>query len=97
VADGCRVLFLYYLMQLKFSVDQIVAGAASDMGGVYRNLTGNTDDPVPHFKELLDGRYPGTRTIPDHPDNPWPIGHLADDIIDEDHVPIIPWLPDAWP
>ncbi|MGI8863094.1 MAG: hypothetical protein ACR2JH_01635 [Solirubrobacteraceae bacterium] len=30
-ADGCRVLFLYYLvMQLKFSVEQVVGAAAVD-------------------------------------------------------------------
>jgi hypothetical protein len=97
-ADGCRVLFLYYLMmQLKFGVDQIVGAAAPDLASVYRTLTRKTDDPFPHFKELLESRYPGTRTIPDHPDNPWPIGHLAEDLIDEDEVPIIPWLPQAWP
>jgi hypothetical protein len=92
VPDGCRVLFLYYLMmQLKFGVDQIVGAAAADLASVYRNLTGKIDDPFPHFKELLDGRYPGARTIPDHPDNPWPIGHLADDLIDKDEVPPIDW------
>ncbi|HEY8764208.1 MAG TPA: hypothetical protein VIM18_08460 [Solirubrobacteraceae bacterium] len=92
-ADGCRVLFLYYLMmQLKFSVDQIVGAGAPDLAGVYRNLTGEPDDPFPHFKELLDGRYPGARTIPDgHPDNPWPIGHLVEEVVDEDEIPTIPW------
>jgi hypothetical protein len=92
VADGCRVLFLYYLMmQLKFGVDQIVGAASVDLGSVYRNLTGKKDDPFPLFKQLLDGRFPGTATIPDHPDNPWPIGHLADDLIDDEELPIIDW------
>jgi hypothetical protein len=98
VADGCRVLFLYYLMmQLKFGVDQIVGAAAPTLADVYRTLTGKSDDPFPTFKGLLESRYPGTRTISDHPDNPWPIGHLAEDIVDEDDVPIIPWLPESWP
>jgi hypothetical protein len=92
IADGCRVLFLYYLMmQLKFGVDQIVGAAAPTVADVYRTLAGKSDDPFPTFKGLLESRYPGTRTIPDHPDNPWPIGHLADDLVDDDEVPPIDW------
>ncbi len=72
---GCAILFIYYLhTQLGFSVNQIVAAAASELSGVYRNLTGGTEDPFPRFKQLLDSRYPGTTTIPgDNPDNPFPI------------------------
>jgi hypothetical protein len=81
-AIGCGVLFLSYLqIERKFTVPQIVAAAAPDLGGAYRNLTGDAADPFPKFKELLDGRYPGTMTIDGtHPDNPWPIGHLLKDI-----------------
>jgi len=47
-AVGCGVLFLYYLFtERKFSVAQIIAAAAPDLGGVYRNLTGETGDPFP--------------------------------------------------
>jgi hypothetical protein len=72
---GCAVLFIYYLhIQLGFSVNQIVAAAAPELSGVYRNLTGGTEDPFPRFKQLLDSRYSGTSTIPgDNPDNPFPI------------------------
>ena len=80
------------MMELNFSVEQIVGAAAVDLGGVYRNLTGKTDDPFPHFNELLASRYPDMRTIPDeHPDNPWPIGDLVDDVVDEDDIPMIDW------
>lgn len=79
VPDGCRALFLYYLvMQLKFSVDQIVGSGGPTVADAYRALTHKDEDPFPEFKALLDSRYPGTATIPDHPDNPWPIGHLAE-------------------
>src|SRR5262249_872088 len=29
----------------------------------YRNLTGDTDDPFPFFKQLMDTAFPGTSTI----------------------------------
>jgi hypothetical protein len=72
---GCAMLFIYYLhTQLGFSVNQIVAAAAAELSGVYRNLTGGTEDPFPRFKQLLDSRYRGTTAIPgDNPDNPFPI------------------------
>lgn len=86
------MLFLYYLMmQLKYGVDQIVGTGGPTVADAYRALEHTSADPFPEFKQLLDGRFPGTATIPDHPDNPWPIGHLADDLIDEDELPIIEW------
>jgi hypothetical protein len=92
VPDGCRVLFLYFLLfECKFTVARIVGAGAPTMVGVYRVLTGRSDDPFPEFKRLLDQRYPGTRQIPGTlPDNPWPIGHLAEDL-EDDSIPIIPW------
>ena len=92
-AVGCGVLFLYYLLvQQGFTVNQIVGAGAPDLGGVYRNLTGDLVDPFVVFKSLLETRYPGATTIPDdHPDNPWPIGHLAGDVLAERVQPITPW------
>ena len=57
--NGCTALFLYYLfIQLGFSINQIVAAAASTLSDVYRNLTGDTGDPFPFFKRLLDVAFP---------------------------------------
>ncbi len=72
---GCAILFIYYLhTQMGFSINSIVAGAASELSGVFKNLTGVASDPFPAFKKLLDDTYPGTTAIPGaNPDNPFPI------------------------
>ena len=62
---GCSLLFLYYMFsQLSYSEVQIVAAGATTPRGVYQNLTGDTADPFPHFKALIDGRFPGKATTP---------------------------------
>ena len=73
---GCAILFIYYLhTQLGYGIKDIIAAAASELSGVYKNLTGNPSDPFPPFKNLLDTYYPGTTTIPGtNPDNPYPLG-----------------------
>ncbi len=72
---GCAILFTYYLhTQLGFSINEIVGAAASELSGVYRNLTGHPGNPFPLFKLLLDRAYPGTTSIPgNNPDNPWTV------------------------
>jgi hypothetical protein len=72
---GCSLLFIYYLFsQLGFGVNAIVAAGASTLGGVYRNLTGKTDNPFPFFKMLLDKAFPGTATITTgNLDDPFPL------------------------
>ncbi len=76
---GCSILFIYYLFtQLGFTINQIVGAAASELAGVYANLTGDASDPFPFFKQLLDTAYPGTTTIGGaNPDNPFPLGILS--------------------
>jgi hypothetical protein len=76
---GCATLFIWYLFaQLGFTINQIVAAGASTLGGVYRNLTGDTADPFPFFKQLLDTAFPGTATITSgNQDNPFPLGILS--------------------
>ena len=76
---GCAILFIYYLFtQLGFSINQIIAAAASELSGVYANLTGDSSDPFPFFKQLLDTAFPGTQTIGGaNPDNPYPLGILS--------------------
>ncbi|KAI9770032.1 MAG: hypothetical protein M1839_003296 [Geoglossum umbratile] len=72
---GCGTLFLSYLhTQLGFSIKEIIAAAAPDLAGVYKNLTGENSDPFPFFKRLLDSAYPNTTSIATaQQDNPWPI------------------------
>lgn len=76
---GCSLLFIYYLFsQLGFSINAIVAAGANTLGGVYRNLTGDTADPFPFFKQLVDTAFPGTSTITTgNLDNPFPLGILS--------------------
>lgn len=78
--SACALLFLYYLnVQLGFTIPQIVAAASAQLSGVYRNLTGDSGDPFPFFKQLLDVAFPGTATITAGPnlDNPYPLGLLS--------------------
>ena len=76
---GCSLLFIYYLFsQLGFGITAIVAAGANTLGGVYRNLTGDTADPFPFFKQLVDTAFPGTTTITTgNLDNPFPLGILS--------------------
>jgi Listeria-Bacteroides repeat domain (List_Bact_rpt) len=86
-AIGCSMLFLYYLsVQLGFAIADIVAAApgagnaATCLRGVYRNLTNDSSDPFPFFKQLLDNAFPPSQvaTVPGpNPDNPWPLGSLS--------------------
>jgi hypothetical protein len=80
-ASGCSVMFLWYLFtQLGYTTAQICQAAASTLGGVYRNLTGETGDPFPFFKLLLDNAYPPdtVSTIPGtNPDNPFPLALVS--------------------
>jgi hypothetical protein len=73
---GCAILFIYYLhTQLGFGIKDIIAAAASELSGVYRNLTGDPANPFPPFRDFLNTFYPGTATIPGiNPDNPFPLG-----------------------
>jgi hypothetical protein len=79
--SGCALLFLWYLYtQLGFSVNSIVAAAGANLGVVYRTLTGDTNDPFPYFKALLDAAYPnptGNYIAGPNPDNPFPLGTLT--------------------
>jgi hypothetical protein len=76
---GCSILFIYYLFkQLGFTETQIVGAAASELAGVYANLTGDSGDPFPFFKRLLDNAFPGTSTITTgNLDDPFPLGMMS--------------------
>jgi hypothetical protein len=75
VITGCSLLFIWYLFtQLGFTLNEIVAAGASNVGQVYKNLTGEPFDPFPPFKRLLDYYYPGTSKIAGpNTDNPFPL------------------------
>jgi hypothetical protein len=74
-ATGCALLFIYYLYtQLGFSIDAIVGAAASPLSGVYKNLTNDSNDPFPAFKQALDTAFPASKTITSGDlDNPFPL------------------------
>jgi hypothetical protein len=79
--NGCTTLFIYYLFhQLGFSIDDIVGAAGATLATVYRNLTGDPNDPFPLFKRLLDERFPsstGSAVPGPNFDDPWPLGDVA--------------------
>lgn len=72
---GCSLLFIYYLFaQLGFSTNAIVAAGANTLGGVYRNLTNDSADPFPVFKQVADAGFPGKTTFNSgNLDNPYPL------------------------
>ncbi len=76
---GCAVLFIYYLFsQLGFSIEQIVGAGADQLAGVYANLTGDSSNPFPYFKQMLDVALPGTTTITSgQPGRPLPARHRS--------------------
>jgi hypothetical protein len=73
VANGCSVLFLYYLhSQLGFAWDKICQAAAPTLAGTYYHLTAK-QAPFLSFATLLAKAFPkGTRTELSK-DNPFPI------------------------
>jgi hypothetical protein len=79
--NGCTTLFIYYLFhQLGYGINQIVAAAGATLTAVYRNLTGDPNDPFPLFKRLLDARFPsqtGSAVPGPNFDDPWPLGDVA--------------------
>lgn len=76
---GCAVVFIYYLFhQLGFTIPEICGAGAQQLGDVYRNLTGDTADPFPYFKQLVGSGFPGTSTITSgNRDDPFPLGSLT--------------------
>jgi len=87
--SGCATLFINYLSyQLGYNIKRIIAAGASTLGGVYRNLTGDSRNPFPAFKTQLDQAFPRfdssgnpiTSTIPGpNPDNPYPLNVLTEE------------------
>jgi hypothetical protein len=79
--NGCTTLFIYYLFsQLGHSINQIVAAGASTLAGVYQNLTGDSTNPFPLFKGILDLWFPSqTSSALAGPnfDDPWPLLGVA--------------------
>jgi hypothetical protein len=75
--SGCATLFIYYLSyQLGYDLRRVIAAAAPTLAGVYQNLTGDSADPFPAFKRMLDSAFPPDRTavVPGpNPDNPYPL------------------------
>ena len=73
ISNGCSVLFLNYLRyQLGHPWNMIVQAAAPTLAGTYSKLTGDTRDPFPTFKALLDLAFPSNPSGLTA-DNPFPI------------------------
>jgi hypothetical protein len=74
ISNGCSVLFLNYLHSvLKYRWDQICQSPAPTLAGTYQRLTGDTGDPFPKFKALLEHMFPSSRPSYLQKDNPWRI------------------------
>ncbi|WP_353072971.1 hypothetical protein [Tunturiibacter gelidiferens] len=58
IVTGCTTLFIYYLFnQLNFSIQQIINAGASNLAGVYQNLTGQPAGWA-SFIDLVNRYYP---------------------------------------
>jgi len=85
--SGCATLFINWLSyQLGFDIKRVIANAAPTLAGVYKNLTGDTHDPVTAFKAQLDRAFPRldasghpiVSVVPGpNPDNPYPLDWIA--------------------
>jgi hypothetical protein len=82
--SGCATLFIYYLSyQLGYDLRRVIAAAAPTLAGVYRNLTGDSADPFPAFKGMLDSAFPPgtTAVVPGpNPDNPYPLNIVKPEV-----------------
>ncbi len=75
--NGCTTLFIWYLnSQLGYSVEAIIAAAASRLAGVYKHLTGRTDGWT-SFINLVNSHYPQGRTYNPIGDNLFPVSELS--------------------
>lgn len=75
---GCTTCFIYYLYsQLGFSINEIIAAGASNMAGVYQNLTGRTDAWTV-FINLVNTHYPPLVTYNLAGDDIFPVSDLSD-------------------
>ncbi len=74
---GCTTLFIYWLhSQLGYGITAIVGAGAATLAGVYRNLSGDSTDPFPYFRKVLDDAFPSTtnsHVLGANPDDPFPI------------------------
>jgi hypothetical protein len=76
IADGCGVLFLYWLRyQIGFTFEEIIAAGGDNLADTYRRLTG-ASDAFAQFNQLMSTAYPG-RHHHLATDNPFPQGTLG--------------------
>jgi hypothetical protein len=72
LSTACGVIFLNYLHYvLKYSWAQICQSAGPTLTDTYRALTGDTQDPFPRVRSLLESKYPPTQHSDLPSDNPW--------------------------
>lgn len=69
---ACSVIFLNYLHYvLRYGWGQICQSPGATLTQTYTKLTGDNQDPFPHFKVLLDNKYPPGQQVKLSSDNPW--------------------------
>ena len=75
--NGCTTLFIYWLhSQLGYGINAIVGAGSSTLAGVYRNLSGDSTDPFPYFKQTLDNAFPSDNQFARHRPQPGqPVPH----------------------
>ena len=77
VVTGCTTLFLYFLFnQLGFSIPAIINAGASNLAGVFKNLTGQPDGWTP-FINMVNSHYPQGFTYNPIGDNVFPVSTLT--------------------
>jgi hypothetical protein len=82
VSFGCALLFLYYLRdQLGFTIQQIIQHGGATLVDLYKNLTGDNNDPFNYFLSVVNSKLPSTTTLPEtgteQADDPFPIFSLT--------------------
>ena len=77
IVVGCTTLFIYYLFsQLGHGIQSIINAGASNLAGVYKNLTGQPDGWTP-FINLVNSHYPQGFTYNPAGDNIFPVSNLV--------------------
>jgi hypothetical protein len=77
VVTGCTTLYMYFLFnQLGFSIPAIINAGASNLAGVFKNLTGQADGWTP-FINMVNSNYPQGFFYTPAGDNIFPVSTLT--------------------
>jgi hypothetical protein len=74
ISYGCGILFINYLCyQLNVPLEAVCQAGGVTLKDHYKNLTGNTDDPLAAMNNLLNAHYPASDSINLLNNNPFPL------------------------